>query len=356
MTLRGFGIRRMFLTKLIVFLEFIFPNRVLTGMNWQIGSTGQTSVESEIISLANVRIYSSRNKYLILGTDAKNLVVYGWGPGGTLSQKQKASLPYALLPTRILTRPVMISNFVAAETNLYHFYLHNILPYMWAKYTWNIPPERVLLFLKRPTLYQQYVMEILNISWTFRKNAVCCVDLKVILLTRKVEEKSIAYFREKLNYSKLKFEAQKESSPVERVYLARRNRMPSNHGEIEKISNEYGYTTIYLEDLTAREQINLVCGVSHWIAGHGAGLVHLVWGTPKSLIELVPILPDGSEFGDGCFERLFLGISPQGFYEAMKFTLMADSDLRGEEEKKGSDSHGEISLEQLRRSLKKIHA
>lgn len=95
------------------------------------------------------------------------------------------------------------------------------------------------------------------------------------------------------------------SSP-ERIYVARKpdakNRRVINHESVDEIARQHGYTTVYFEDLSLREQIGIASQAHSMLAPHGSGMTHILFMQKgSSLIELFPYQRRAS---CDCYEQL----------------------------------------------------
>ena len=96
------------------------------------------------------------------------------------------------------------------------------------------------------------------------------------------------------------------SSSPEKIYVARKpdakNRRVVNHDAVEELARRHGFTTIYFEDLSLREQIALASRARTMIAPHGSGMTHtLFMPESSSMIEFFPYQRRAS---CDCYERL----------------------------------------------------
>ena len=72
--------------------------------------------------------------------------------------------------------------------------------------------------------------------------------------------------------------AQKTTTEAERIFVSRKSktRLPPNQKEIEALFDNYGFKTLYFEDLTTSQQ-RLYMANAKFVAGiHGAGLINLI--------------------------------------------------------------------------------
>lgn len=75
-----------------------------------------------------------------------------------------------------------------------------------------------------------------------------------------------------------------------KIFISRKgtSRVIVNESECDEILGRYGYTKIYLEDLSIPNQVALFRCASHLVAIHGAGLSNLVFANECNLVELYP--------------------------------------------------------------------
>jgi hypothetical protein len=75
-----------------------------------------------------------------------------------------------------------------------------------------------------------------------------------------------------------------------RIYVKRRhNRRVTNKDVVEALLTQKGFSAVYLEDLTAAEQIMLFAGAQIIVAMHGAGLANLLFCQPGTqVLEISP--------------------------------------------------------------------
>jgi hypothetical protein len=88
-------------------------------------------------------------------------------------------------------------------------------------------------------------------------------------------------------YSKMNFPSDLR---YERIFLARRApRNLQNQSEVEELTKRYGYSTLFMEDYTPREQIGLAAQAKYVIALHGAAMSLLLFNDKiESIIEIFP--------------------------------------------------------------------
>lgn len=81
-----------------------------------------------------------------------------------------------------------------------------------------------------------------------------------------------------------------ERRAPEKLFLARRGaRSLQNHAEIEALVSSHGYSTIYMEDYSIRDQLCIGAHAKHVIALHGAAMAFLVFGDRiESVVEVMP--------------------------------------------------------------------
>jgi capsular polysaccharide biosynthesis protein len=94
-----------------------------------------------------------------------------------------------------------------------------------------------------------------------------------------------------------------ENSQKKRVYIARNKagyRHVSNEPEVIRLLENYGFESVYCEDLSFREKVNLFSSAEAVVAAHGAGLTHLAFCRPGTVV-LEILSPD---YVNGCFWAL----------------------------------------------------
>jgi len=261
----------------------------------------------------NVCITSSRSKVLsAFSTQSKSHTVFGWGPGGELHQKQNASLPLLLSGQPLETSNVVISDSIFDQRNLYHFYLHLILPFIKKLKDGALQSDSKLLLLEETNLYQKNLMALLNVNYVVRLRSARCNSVAVIHITPKLIRESVSNFISSFDFKPRPI----DRDPTKRVYLARRIRRPSNQVEVSELAKRYGYQTLFFEDLDFEAQLDVSRTTSHWLADHGAGLVHIIWSYPLSLVEMVPPV-DSGQFGSGCYMELLAMVDEGAEYASI---------------------------------------
>lgn len=93
-------------------------------------------------------------------------------------------------------------------------------------------------------------------------------------------------------------------APSERLYVSRARapkRRIVNETEVATCLAKFGFRTVYLEELTWDEQVNLLARASHVIANHGAGLSNLLFA-PASAAVLE--LRERTDAQNNCFYSL----------------------------------------------------
>ena len=92
------------------------------------------------------------------------------------------------------------------------------------------------------------------------------------------------------------------SIDYDRIYISRGQygrRSMRNDSIISEFLNQIGFTTLRLETLDVKTQISILSNSSIIIAPHGAGLTHLVWSRPTTVIEIFP-----PKLSNDCYEIL----------------------------------------------------
>jgi capsular polysaccharide biosynthesis protein len=92
----------------------------------------------------------------------------------------------------------------------------------------------------------------------------------------------------------------------ERIFIARREstkvRRVLNQEQGEQVLTEYGFKTIYCEELSFRQQIEIAVCAEAIVAPHGAGLSHALFMDENSLV--VELFPFKRQQSCDCFEML----------------------------------------------------
>lgn len=276
-----------------------------------------------------MHVFSARAKVVssIPGKSAEK-EIFGWGNEGTLSSQQIRELPFCLSDRYPISEKVVISDVVYNQENLYHFYLDFLLPFLSLHSSEAGNPWPRLLFLDKPSEYQKNCLAFLGVDFVYRKSQATCDHLRVMRMSEGLRAKGVDHFIEsvipKIDYFS---ERHERLSPPDRIYIARRSRRPANQRVLTELASKFGYVKVFFEDLTFLQQISVSRNARHWLADHGAGLVHMIWGTPESLVEIVPWTVEGKPFGDGCFEDLLYRLNPTAGYHAVLGNSPKKSDV-----------------------------
>jgi hypothetical protein len=278
-------------------------------------STEASSGFENLSRFKRVRVFDPRARIVTsIDPEKGKFIAHGWGEKGTLTEKQVERLPLLVRKRKMMKGTFLITDFVANPENLYHFYLHNILPVFFVQRKLRLE-NAPLLLLKDPTRYQKQLLKYLGIkSVTLRKQAVC-EELLAIRTSDSSVAEYLGYFRNSPERREVASEnSGKQIKRYRRVYLARRTRRPSNQSAVSKIARKFGYQKIYMEDLSFFDQIALGSTVEDWLVDHGAGLIHAIWGTPESVVEILPPTASGVPFGSRCFEPLLRELNSAASY------------------------------------------
>jgi capsular polysaccharide biosynthesis protein len=113
----------------------------------------------------------------------------------------------------------------------------------------------------------------------------------------------------------------------QRVLIARKSetkvRRILNHDEVRHTAEEFGFQTVYFEDLSFREQLQKALSAESIIGAHGSGLCHSLFMDERStLIELFPFARKQS---CDCYEAL--ATIPQHHYHALESTDDREGDI-----------------------------
>jgi hypothetical protein len=91
-----------------------------------------------------------------------------------------------------------------------------------------------------------------------------------------------------------------------RLFVGRREtakfRRIINQSEVERVVGEFGFRTVYFEDLSFQHQVQLAYSASALIGGHGSGLTHTLCMQEQSLI--VEIFPHKRIKSSDCYEMM----------------------------------------------------
>lgn len=118
-----------------------------------------------------------------------------------------------------------------------------------------------------------------------------------------------------------------ESMTRQRLFIARREsaivRRVTNQQDVESLLAEYGFKTIYFEDMSFREQVTLSTYCEVMVAPHGAGLSHALFMDENSLV--VEFFPFDRQQSCDCFETLSL--IPSHRYVALESKVPREGDI-----------------------------
>jgi capsular polysaccharide biosynthesis protein len=92
----------------------------------------------------------------------------------------------------------------------------------------------------------------------------------------------------------------------QRLYVARKPnakyRRVVNHSDVERVLQQFGFSTTYFEDLNVREQIALASRASGFVAPHGSGVTHSLFMKEGSF--LLEFFPSQRRASCDCYEQL----------------------------------------------------
>ena len=108
---------------------------------------------------------------------------------------------------------------------------------------------------------------------------------------------------------------QPQARSEKRIYISRRNsavRQIANECECEDTLREFGFKTIFCEDMSFQQQVNTAREADILVSNHGAGLTNLVFMSPgKSVLEF---RRDGDAHNN-CFFALASAVDVRYFYQ-----------------------------------------
>ncbi len=109
------------------------------------------------------------------------------------------------------------------------------------------------------------------------------------------------FYPEDLNFSKQLFLGNTEVIPPQkRIYISRKlskRRKIVNELELEELLSNYGFESVFLENLSVQEQAKLMHESEIVISLHGAGLTNCMFMQPSStLIEIIPTVEKLKDF------------------------------------------------------------
>lgn len=97
--------------------------------------------------------------------------------------------------------------------------------------------------------------------------------------------------------------ANQSHSITKKVFISRKDspkRGISNEEEVTSLLRQFGFMEVQMSKLSLEEQVTLFSEAEYIVAPHGAGLVHLIFGTPKlNVLELMP-----NNYINDCFYRI----------------------------------------------------
>lgn len=112
-----------------------------------------------------------------------------------------------------------------------------------------------------------------------------------------------------------------------RIFIARRAsataRRVVNQEHVERVLSDFGFETVYFEDLPFRRQLEIACSAGVMVAPHGAGLSHALFMDDHSL--LVELFPHKRQQSCDCFEML--ATIPQHRYHSLEGRVPCEGDI-----------------------------
>lgn len=126
-----------------------------------------------------------------------------------------------------------------------------------------------------------------------------------------------------------------------KIFIGRKNeirRKITNIEQVKKITNQYGYKYIEMEDFTLEEQIKIVQASTHIVGIHGAALSHLIFAHKNTkVIEIINI-----DFHFHFYEKMCLALK-------IKYSSL----LSEQTKKKDNPNHSDITVntDDLRKAI-----
>ncbi|MEM7425234.1 MAG: glycosyltransferase family 61 protein [Pseudomonadota bacterium] len=131
----------------------------------------------------------------------------------------------------------------------------------------------------------------------------------------------------------------------ERIYISRKKRALrtfENEDEVEELLQEYRFQTVFLEDISVRDQIRLMQSSSFVLAPHGAGLTNIVFCRPKTrVIEIF-----SSAYLSGFFYQIAMHVRCR--YRFLVFDPSQDDD------RNDNSKNIKLNIAALRREINKM--
>lgn len=175
----------------------------------------------------------------------------------------------------------------------YHFIYQTWLPAFYLKHTFGHLSSYVLLGppLRKP-LFKE-AMEILDLKYielepteVYRVNSATFTDLNLEGWSPQNPQKKVFdLIEDKIIVDDL--------DTPKKVYISRQDslgRRIVNENDVIKTVNDFGYTSVILENLSFKDQIALFRNATHIIAPHGSGLVNLIFC--RDGITVIELMPD----------------------------------------------------------------
>jgi capsular polysaccharide biosynthesis protein len=126
-----------------------------------------------------------------------------------------------------------------------------------------------------------------------------------------------------------------------RIFVGRRDtakaRRVLNQRDVEHLVQEFGFVTVYFEDLSLMEQLSLAMSAEAIVAPHSSGLTHLLFMNENS--HVIELFPHKRQQSCDCYETLSL-VTPHR-YVALESDLPREGDV-------------EVDVERLRATLHSI--
>jgi len=116
----------------------------------------------------------------------------------------------------------------------------------------------------------------------------------------------------------LKYFLENNTGANERVYVSRAKaakRKIVNESEVADLLIKYGFKTVYFEDISFKEQVNISRRTKYFISNHGAGMTNIMFMQPgANVLEFRKI----NDFQNNCYFSLASALNLNYFYQLCK--------------------------------------
>ena len=225
----------------------------------------------------------------------------------------------ALLKYRLKARKIVSANSIWVTDTLSHNYFHWLTDVLPRLFVVRDKLRETTLLLPDSYQFKSYVVSSLKPFFLgeieFVDKVACCHHLTIPTHTAPTGNYSESII---IGVRELYINFYKKSSTVndfEKIYISRgkaQKRILSNEADCIAVLREFGFRTIYFEDYSFEQQVEMISNTQYLVSNHGSGLVNMLF--MKSNGRVLELRQEGDSLNN-CFFALASALKLKYFYQ-----------------------------------------